>query len=1311
MTPRHEEVPAAASTGKIIAFHGGQPGIGCSMALANTAWILADHGHNVLVADWAIGAQRPSVDQYLAGFFPSEEIADEQPGIFDVVREYWDIAQRDSAPDSDLDALWERHGRIGGHILTLGWPRAGLDSDLAGKLAYLGPGRRSDDGYWAETESFDWKLFVESRPGLHFLASLRTELTESGYDYILLDNLSGRPTVAQHGVTHLADVLVACFKLGYAQEIKLAAELTRALRRLTERRAEGPVRVLPVPMWDDRNTVEDMKPFARSRFDPLLQIPDEGERARYWANVTVPESPYFRRHPIIAAIAEDPVQPGTALKAYEALAQAITGDPATKAKPRPEPVRRALKRSLTAQPAAAVHDVAILSCVADGPWKDWMTWVLRSAGLRVRPYGTPGTPVETTIVLLSPDLAEAPEFDEAWPLIADLKAGSHARDDKRLIGVRVREGTLHEYLDFAVDVDLVPYGTDAGAARRKLLTTFTWLEQLEPRDVDAPDAPRFPKRPPRVREVSAPAKNFVGRDGLLRDLRDALVRDRGTGRPTVLTGPTAIGKSSVAAMYAWLFAHDYDVIWWIPAEDAHHVRTKLAELLPRLREGASTDAHDAVDQVRRALAAGDGPGRWLLIYDGADDPRGLAELMPTGGPGNVLVTSRHEGWAAAGHTVLPVGRFERAESIRLFLARIGDPAITRAMADQVAERLHDQPLFIDQAAGWVAMAWSAAQSQEGPPADRTPSALVDELLDILGDRGEITVPADEERPAELSLDRLAGERAAALWLLRICVYLSPDGVAMELVRSAGMREQVGRHDPDVGLDVTIDEVVQTLKRYSLIQVDQQLGRLCVHPHTLRIVRDRMTAEEQLTARTSAQAVLAAAVPGDEASGALRERRHRELQRHVAACEIGDTVKAADPVRAWAVRQVRHLYLTNDWQVAVDLADQLRAHWTGDFGEGDRYRLELLVELANALRELGEYAKAARWDEEAGRLREEHLPANHLLGLKIRRAAGADLRTQGRFGEAARLDERTWEEFRRRLGEEHPDTLREANNLAVSFRLTGAIKAAMEQDRSIYETRRRVLGEQAPETWHTLVMLSIDYRELGDYANAVSHLEQVLGRLRSSGRNNTPAALRAEQALAVTQRYAGQAEEALESITGTWHRSRQFYGPHHPATLSCAVSVAATQVASGRSVEALERGRLNLRLYREGFGESHPFTRACQANLAVYARRNGRLAEALSNAEKAWQALHEDASVGPEHPFTLAAEVGYANALAAVGRAEAACEHERHVYAGYSERLGERHPLSQIAYTNLQVTEDLKAGADTSLDSGLRRDIDIEIPST
>nr|BFE30003.1 hypothetical protein GCM10010200_022540 [Actinomadura rugatobispora] len=1287
------------------------------MALANAAWILSSTGRNVLIVDWAIGAQRPSVDQYLAKFFADEEVPDEQEGLLDLLLSYRkahsEAVRRD--PDPDLDVIWRRQGGIGRHIVELNWPQAGIDTGLTGKLAHLGPGRRADDTYWAEAERLDWELFAASRHGRHFLASLREDLVGSGYDYVLLDNHSGRSTLARLGVVHLADVLMACFRLGHVESISDGARVTQDLRKLTAGRDAGPVTVLPVPMGDDHYPADDIKRFAHLQYGPLLEGLDEIGRERYWGKITVPRSPSLWRHPVIAAIAQSPHEQGTALKAYEAVAQAITGDPATELRPLPEPSRRALERHLTAKPATAGFDVAIFSCAADAPWADWITWVLRRAGLTVRAGGG-DAPAETSVVLLSPRLLESSELDPAMGLIADLRSGSGARADQRLVGVRVSEGTLGEILSSVVDVDLVPHGPDDATARRELLTYFTYSDRLVPRADDLPDAPRFPKRVPRVQRVRATTRSFVGRDAVLRSLREKLRDNRGTGRPTVLTGPTGIGKSSVAAEYACLFAYDYDVIWWISAEEQREVRTRLARLLPHLREGAAPDAQDAVEQTLAALRGGD-HGRWLLVYDAAGDPLELERLMPDGGPGEVLVTSRHEGWAAAGHSTVPVGRFERGESVRLFRERIGQSDVTHSHAERVARRLDDHPLAVDQAAGWVTSRWIAAQEEKGPPPlDRTPGALADQLLDLLGDAEEITTaPAGEEgasaaRTAGLSLERLARERPAALWLVRICAYLASDGVAMELVRSAGMRERIGRHDPDVGVDLTVDEVVQMVKRYSLVRVDQQLDRLQVHPHTLRTVRAGMSEDERVEARASAQLALAAFVAGDDASRHVQERRHRESQRHVRACEVGETADAGPEVRAWAVQQVRYLYMSNDWEVGRALAEQLRVQWTADFGESDRHRLELLIQLANVQRELGMYERAAHWDAEAQRLREESLPSNHLLGLRIRRSVAADLRARGAFVQALLMDQQTLEAFKERLGEEHPDTLRAANNLALAFLLTGAAKAAMELDRTTYETRRRILGEQAPATWHSMVRLAIDYREMGEYANARSHLETALALLRASAGNASPTTLRAARALAVTLRDHGEAEEALGSITETWHASQAFYGPHHPETLSCVVSLAATQAALGRYGEALRRGRLNLALYRETFSPSHPFTLACHANLGVYARLAGRLDEARRSGEEAWRALHDDADVGPEHPFTLGAEIGYANALVALGETEAAAERERHAYAGFKQRLGPGHPLSRIAYTNLHVTEDARADADGG-DGGLRRDIDLEIPST
>ncbi|WP_147339655.1 FxSxx-COOH system tetratricopeptide repeat protein [Actinomadura spongiicola] len=1193
------------------------------------------------------------------------------------------------------------------HIVTLDWPVPDTKKGLTGKLAHLGAGRRDTDTYWAEAERFAWDDFAESRHGHHFLTALRTELLGSGYDYVLIDNLPGRATLARLCVVHLADVLVCCFRLGFPETIGDGAQMAWDLRSRTEGSGKGAVRVLPVPMGDDHTSTQNAKRLAHNFYGRLLDEPDEIERERYWGRVTVPHSPALASLPIISAAAESPYEAGTTLKAFEALTQAITEDDTIELKPLPPADRLKLRRFMTSQPTNDAFDLEIVSCGADAPWAEWIEAIFRRVGLNAR-IGRGDAPVDTTVLLLSPRLQKAPELDTATALIADRHSKSGT--GHRLVGIRVSEGPTNEVLRSAIDIDLVPHGDDEQGVRRDLLRHFSFLDQPVTVSAKLPEMPRFPKRRPRVRKVSAPQQFFIGRTGVLDDLRLKLRAGRGTGRPVVLTGPTGIGKTSIAAEYAARFASDYELIWWICAKEVRQARTELARLLPRLKIDADASAHDAVAVTLDALSQGD-HSPWLLIYDAADEPTDLAALFPTGGRGDLLVTTQNPSWAAE-HVTIRVERFSRAESVELFRERVGRGLITEGRAGRVAERLGDHPHSVDKAGGWVAERLATARDEDGLSLEQSPDALVDQYLKALDATPVAKGEATAERTAELSLERLAGELPGAVWLLRVCSYLSSDGVAMELVRSAEMREQIRRHDLSVGEDLTVDEVVQMVKRYSLAQVDQQLDRLCVHQHTLRTLRAGMSDTERAEARAAAQLVLAAFMPGEDLTGPVREWRHEELQRHVEACEIGDTADAPPAVRAWAVYQVRYLYMNNDLPVAVELAARLRDRWTKDFGEGDRYRLELLVQLANALRGLGQFQQARTWDDRAAELHAEALRSNRLLGLKIQRSLAADLRAEGKFTEALQLDDRTLTAFRERLGDEHPDTLRAANNLALAFLLTGATEAAIDLDRTTYETRRRVLGEEAPETWHSLVRIGIDYRELGDYANARSTLQRALDRLGAGAGGDSPTALRAAQALAVTLRLMGDADAAWDRIYETWRASEFRYGRRHPESLSCAVSVAAVHAARDRYQDALDQGRRNLDLAQKIFDKTHPFAWACAADLAVYARRAGLLDEARQVGEAAWRALSDpDTGVGPAHPFALAAEIGYANALAAAGDPAAAAEHEKHAFDSYRKLLAEGHPLRGIAYTNLQVSEHAKTGADNGMDAGLRKDIDLEIPAT
>ena len=97
-----------------------------------------------------------------------------------------------------------------------------------------------------------------------------------------------------------------------------------------------------------------------------------------------------------------------------------------------------------------------------------------------------------------------------------------------------------------------------------------------------------------------------------------------------------------------------------------------------------------------ALRRGEPYGRWLLIFDNADQPEELLPFIPSG-PGDVLITSRNHRWQPVVDTV-QLDVFERAESIQFLIKRV-PKRLTEADADRLAEELGDLPLALDTGGG------------------------------------------------------------------------------------------------------------------------------------------------------------------------------------------------------------------------------------------------------------------------------------------------------------------------------------------------------------------------------------------------------------------------------------------------------------------------------------------------------------------------------------------------------------------------------------------------------------------------------------
>lgn len=110
----------ASRDGRIVTFYSYKGGTGRTMALANTAWILAANGKRVLAVDWDLEA--PGLHRFFHPFLDPSTLG-ATTGVIDLITEYaWAATSPVQRPDD-----WHRdYARIQPHAVsltpeTLGW--------------------------------------------------------------------------------------------------------------------------------------------------------------------------------------------------------------------------------------------------------------------------------------------------------------------------------------------------------------------------------------------------------------------------------------------------------------------------------------------------------------------------------------------------------------------------------------------------------------------------------------------------------------------------------------------------------------------------------------------------------------------------------------------------------------------------------------------------------------------------------------------------------------------------------------------------------------------------------------------------------------------------------------------------------------------------------------------------------------------------------------------------------------------------------------------------------------------------------------
>jgi hypothetical protein len=922
----------------------------------------------------------------------------------------------------------------------------------------------------------------------------------------------------------------------------------------------------------------------------------------------------------------------------------------------------------------------------DSMWAEWISEQLQRAGCVVDALEWPGAPAadlaETLrqaadnyrhcIAVLSSNYIrtvvptpEAGETAAAWA----------AEHPGVLIPVLVRRCELPARFWQLSPADLREVSDDRTAARR-LLSRVLRSRSPAPEAISEPMT-RFPGRRPAVWSPDLPARNpfFTGRGEMLRVLRRRLTTDVTALVPHSLQGLAGVGKTQLAVEYAYRFAADYDVVWWIPADKQATARKALADLAVRLDLGGpQTEIGELIRAAQDALRTGQPHQRWLLIFDNAGSPTSIQSLVPSG-PGDVLITSRDQSWDRHADA-LDVDVYDRTESIEFLRHR--SSGLSASDASQLAAELGDMPLALEHAASWL--------SATGMILDDYLSLLSKHTAEVLSTGRFANYEASVAATWTISMNQLREISPAAIQLLNLCAFVGPDPVPLHLFISAPADAlPAGLHDALTSPSQRA-EILQAVRSYSLARLSQGAAReprLQQHRLVQAVVRDLIPADQQAAYREFAHKLLATANPGDPLTPANWPIYDMLLPHVISSGALTDPDPA---VRALVCHEARMLNLRGEYQSSLDISVTALGAWSALLDEIDHDLILIRREQGSALRGLGRFAEALAVQRASHDLSFRRLGPDHPDTLMTIGGFAANLRRLGNFTAARELDQHAVEVLTRERGRDDVETLRHAHNLAVDHRLAGEFMAALEINRHGADVLARILGPDAFSTLYAVNDTARDVRELGRYYESLSMQEQTYVRYREVFGPDSPDTLRAMKNLAVSRRKAGRYEEAAELAADVLDRHRHKFGDTHVETLAATTNFANDRRCLGQYAEGQGYAELALRGFREVLGEDHPYAASAAVNLAALMRSTGDAEGARALNEQALQQLR--AVLGPNHRYTLSCAVNLASDLAELGDLGAAREIGERSLAALRESSGKDHPYTLSCAVNLAL--DLRA---------------------
>lgn len=662
----------------------------------------------------------------------------------------------------------------------------------------------------------------------------------------------------------------------------------------------------------------------------------------------------------------------------------------------------------------------------------------------------------------------------------------------------------------------------------------------------------------RVFEIAhLPNPHLVGREELLDTLKRELSPAKVHPRIAVLWGLGGVGKTQLAAAYAFRLANDTDVVWWLQAQSEATLTSDYVALARALHlpEAEHQDQAEVTKAVMRWLQqAGQS---WLLIFDNAERQETVRPFIPRLGNGQVIITTTSPTWGALTPLRYNIKELTTEEAAHFLELRSGSGH--RKSAEQLAGELAGLPLALAQAAAYM--------DATGTSIDGYLKLFTEHRLRVLDAPG---APADHQLTVtatwEVALQRVRSEMPAAIDLLTLCAFLAPERIPLDLI--AAHRDDLPSQLQEALRDgFSISMTIGALRAYSLVEVLDD-STINIHRLVQNVVRDRVAEDLQRGWSMSAFRAVSANLPDDPREPAAWETYER-LVEHVhasaeqlswshsesreislALCKTGAYFQERAlyaPARADLERAVKIMGANHDFD-SLEMATALNHFAAVSRAEGEVDEARSLLDRALSLVD-----EANGWDKQ--------------VAVTTLNNLGNILRAQGDLRGAEQLLTRAVAAYEQIYGEDHPNVATALTNVANVMRVQDKFAEARDLLERALEIDIAAFGHDHREVATDLSALGIVLGVQGELTEAKRLLSRALDLDTSLYGSDHPKVAIHLNGLASIAGAEGDWAGAVRLRTQALHIDEAVYGTHHSVVVTDLHNLANVLEAQGNLGEA------------------------------------------------------------------------------------------------------------------------------------------------